>query len=205
MTSMERVFALSRAVEYIVDNGISGSIVECGVWKGGSIMAIAAKLLQLGRTDVDLYLFDTFEGMPAPEDVDRDCDGRGAQEIMEKQERATSKVWAISPEDEVRRNVSSVGYPLERIHFVRGKVEDTLPGNAPDAIALLRLDTDWYASTRHEMEHLYPRLSQGGVLIVDDYGHWNGARKAIDEYFQAASFRPYLSRIDYTGRIAIKP
>ena len=72
----------------------------------------------------------------------------------------------------------------------------------PERIALLRIDTDWYESTRHELVHLYPRLSPGGVLIIDDYGHWQGARKAVDEYFQAGLF---LNHIDYTGRLAIKP
>ena len=82
------------------------------------------------------------------------------------------------------------GYPPERIHFVRGPVEETLPAGAPDEIALLRLDTDWYESTRHELEHLYPRLAAGGVLLVDDYGHWEGARKAVDEYFADHGDRP---------------
>ena len=83
----------------------------------------------------------------------------------------------------MRATVLSTGYPAERVHLVRGPVEETIPGAAPDALALLRLDTDWYASTRHELEHLYPRLATGGVLIVDDYGHWEGARRAVDEYF----------------------
>jgi hypothetical protein len=105
---------------------------------------------------------------------------------------------------EVRAALLSTGYPAERVHLVEGRVEDTLPAAAPDAIALLRLDTDWYAGTKHELETLYPRLSPGGVLILDDYGHYEGARRAVDEYFADAGGRPLLSRIDYTGRVGVK-
>ncbi len=106
-------------------------------------------------------------------------------------------------EGQVRRLLHATGYPPERIHLVRGPVEETLPAAAPDGLALLRLDTDWYESTRHELEHLYPRLATGGVLIVDDYGHWEGARKAADEHL-AAHPALLLSRSDYTGRMAVK-
>ena len=107
--------------------------------------------------------------------------------------------------DEVRRNLASTGYPSDRLHFIRGRVEDTIPASAPESIALLRLDTDWYESTRHELTHLYPRLVRGGVLIIDDYGHWQGARQATDEYFSVLGSPVLLHRIDYTGRIAVKP
>ena len=110
----------------------------------------------------------------------------------------------VFDEESVRETVLSTGYPEEQVHIVRGPVEDTIPGKAPERLALLRLDTDWYESTYHELVHLYPRLSVGGVLIIDDYGHWEGARRAVDEYFAAAGSRPLLNRIDYTGRIAIK-
>lgn len=101
--------------------------------------------------------------------------------------------------------MESTGYPPERIHLVPGRVEDTVPAQAPERIALLRLDTDWYASTKHELDHLYPRLSDGGVLIVDDYGHFEGARRAVDDYLAEQAEPLLLNRIDYTGRIAVKP
>jgi len=107
--------------------------------------------------------------------------------------------------EEVRHNLSNVGYPDDRIKLVKGLVEATLPNKAPSKIALLRLDTDWYESTRHELIHLYPRLAQRGVLIIDDYGHWEGAQKAVDEYIRDNNLPVLLNRIDYTGRIAIKP
>ena len=99
-------------------------------------------------------------------------------------------------------NMASTKYPNSRVHYCRGMVEQTLPKHATDQIAILRRDADWYESTRDELEHLYPRLSPGGVLIIDDYGYWARARKAVDEYFAASPI--LLSRIDQTGRIAVK-
>jgi hypothetical protein len=87
--------------------------------------------------------------------------------------------------------------------LIAGKVEETLPEHAPESIALLRLDTDWYESTRHELEHLFPRVVAGGVLLLDDYGHWKGSRKAVDEYFAAQGITMLLNRVDYTGRLGI--
>jgi hypothetical protein len=90
------------------------------------------------------------------------------------------------------------------VHFVQGPVEETLPGTTPDSVALLRLDTDWYESTLHELTHLYPRMSAGGVLIIDDFGHWDGARRAVTEYFSTSAKPILLTRTDYTGRMGIK-
>ncbi|MGH9122674.1 MAG: TylF/MycF/NovP-related O-methyltransferase, partial [Acidimicrobiales bacterium] len=84
--------------------------------------------------------------------------------------------------------------------FIAGMVEETLPASVPEEIALCRLDTDWYASTSHEMRCLFPRIAEGGVLLVDDYGHYKGARKAVDEYFDQVGLAVLLHRIDYTGR-----
>ena len=107
-------------------------------------------------------------------------------------------------EQQVRETLLSTGYPSERLHLVRGPVEETLPTGAPAQLSLLRLDTDWYESTAHELRHLYPRLSTGGVLIIDDYGHWEDARRAVDEYFDSEAAPLLLNRIDYTGRVAVK-
>ena len=203
MTSPERIYCLCRSVEYVVDHAIPGDIVECGVWKGGSMMAVAHTLLKKGARR-KLYLFDTYEGMPEPTDVDISFTGQLASAALATEDRATSWVWAVSPLDEVRRNVLGTGYDREHVVFVQGKVEHTVPERAPQRIALLRLDTDWYESTYHELVHLYPRLSPGGVLIIDDYGHWRGARRAVDRFL--AEHRPalLLHRIDYTGRIGVK-
>ena len=203
MTTPPRIYALTRAVEYIARQPIDGAIVECGVWRGGSMMAVALTLLRLGVTDRDLYLFDTFTGMTEPGEQDVKHTGESAADLLARA-GLDSDDWAIATIDQVREAVLSVGYPEERIHFVAGRVEETLPAHAPAEIALLRLDTDWYSSTKHELEHLYPRLARGGVLVVDDYAYWHGARRAVDEYIEEHDLALLLNRIDYTARIAVR-
>ena len=169
-------------------------------------MMMALTLKALGATK-HIHCFDTFEGMPPPTDADiRHDTGESAAAILARTEKKPSEnMWAIAGLDDVRKNVGSTGYPLSLVSFERGRVEETIPAAAPAQIALLRLDTDWYESTKHELEHLYPRLSPGGLLIIDDYGFWRGARKAVDEYLARLKYPPFLARIDQTGRIAIKP
>jgi hypothetical protein len=188
-----------------VNNGIDGAMVECGVWKGGSSMAMALTLKNLGSENRDLYLYDTFSGMSAPTDVDVSFRGTKAHETFSDTKISEdASDWYLSPLEEVKRNVFSTGYKKEKIHFIEGKVEATIPKSIPKKIALLRLDTDWYESTKHEINHLFPLLTLNGVLIIDDYGHWEGAKKAIDEYISDNNIRILLNRIDYTGRIAVK-
>ena len=204
-TSVERLFALIHAVKYVVKANIPGSIVECGVWRGGSMMAVAHTLKRFGKGDIDLYLFDTYEGMTRPTEVDIDHAGNPAPIKFERKQRITSTSdWCYASIEEVQINLFSTGYNTDRLKFIKGKVEDTIPDSAPSQISLLRLDTDWYESTRHELMYLYPRLAAGGVLIVDDYGHWQGSKKATDEYFMQNNISLLLNRIDYTGRIAVK-
>lgn len=207
MTSPERIFALVEAVRYLTTSGTRGSFVECGVWRGGSTMAMALSLANLGDTQRELYLFDTFAGMSKPTDADVAHDGEDAVAEFENHQKSDgSSDWCHATLDDVQTNVFSTNYPPSRFHFQKGKVEDTIPKNSPlGEIALLRLDTDWYESTKHELEHLYPKLQSGGILIVDDYGHWQGARKAVDEYIAENDINLMLNRIDYTARIAVKP
>ena len=167
-------------------------------------MAMALTLLRLNVTDRDLFLYDTFEGMTAPGDEDVKHTGQRAAELLADPGSGEHYRAAASLE-EVRDAVLGVGYPEGRIHFVKGPVEATLPEEAPAQIALLRLDTDWYASTKHELVHLYPRLVPGGVLIVDDYAYWQGSRQAVDEYLEEHGLPLLLNRVDYTARIAVKP
>ncbi|WP_309630027.1 TylF/MycF/NovP-related O-methyltransferase [Brevundimonas sp.] len=201
MASAERILAVVHAVDYVIKAGVAGDFVECGVYRGGCSMAAALTCLRAGQSDRTLHLFDTFEGMsPAGlEDVEADTERRAADLFP------NDGKWCFADLDEVQRNMFRTDYPQARINMVKGRVEDTLPENAPDQIAVLRLDTDWYASTRHEMEHLYPRLARGGVLIVDDYGHWAGSRQAVDEYLAEHNIHLLLNRTDYTGRMALKP
>lgn len=205
MTSLERIYALCHAVRYVVKNGIPGDMVECGVWRGGSMMAVAYTLMAMGDTTRNLYLFDTYEGMTEPSEKDINRNGRPAR--LKWQTRQTQNGinhWCYASLEDVKQNMSLTGYPAERIHYVKGKVEETLPHPDIETIAVLRLDTDWYESTRAEMVHLFPRLTPGGILLLDDYGNWQGARQAVDEYLEENRVKLYLSRIDSSGRVAVK-
>jgi len=201
MTTIERISALRVSVEYIVQHNIPGEIVECGVWRGGSMMTVAKTLQEIGDTSRRMRLYDTFKGMgpPAPED------GADVVEQWKQQTAQDHNKWCFAPLEDVRANLASTGYPSENILYIQGLVEETLQDSLPDQIAILRLDTDFYSSTLAELNQLYPRLSPGGVLIIDDYGHFAGARKAVDEYFSKTSKLPLLCRTDYTARICIKP
>ena len=209
MTSKERGYALWSAVNTVIDNGIEGAFVECGVWKGGSSMIIALTLLKRGVTDRTLFMFDTFSGMTAPGPDDNDFNDRPAANLMagEDGDQVAELVKAAAPLEGVRAAMKSTGYNMDLIKFIEGDVCHTLPLTSTGEIALLRLDTDFYDSTLVEMEVLYPRLVRGGVMIIDDYGHWQGAKKAVEEYFARPEIpyaRPMLWAIDYTGRGAIK-
>jgi len=201
MTSPDRIYALIQAVRYLSANGIPGAMVECGVWKGGSMATVARTLLQLQDVSRELYLFDTFEGMTVPTVKDLNYAGKKASQVLRD---IPGDRCEDAPLEQVKEVLYGTGYAREKIHFVRGRVEETVPASAPDPIALLRLDTDWYDSTKHELVHLFPRLSKAGVIIIDDYGHWRGAREACDEYFAQNHIPILLNRIDYTGRIALK-
>ncbi|WP_026763370.1 TylF/MycF/NovP-related O-methyltransferase [Sediminibacterium salmoneum] len=207
MTSPERLYGLIESVQYVVKNNIGGALVECGVWKGGSMMAIAETLLALGVTDRELYLYDTFEGMTAPteEDVDQLNRDAASQLQQDASKKSESVVWAYSGLAEVKQNIARTGYPANKIHFIQGDILKTIPSHLPGTTALLRLDTDWYESTKHEMEHLYPLLVSKGILIIDDYGFWKGSKKAVDEYLQQHQIQLMLHRMDETGRSAVKP
>jgi O-methyltransferase len=206
MTSLERIFGLIEAVKYISKQGIDGDIVECGVWKGGSMMAIAETLLLMNDATRSLYLYDTFEGMPAPTKEDKNFRDQRADILLKKEEsfKDKSSVWAYRALEKVQQAMDLTNYNSSLIHFIKGKVEDTIPQTLPNKIALLRLDTDWYESTKHELRYLFPLLASGGVVIIDDYGFWKGARKAVDEYFEENCIRILLNRMDETGRIAVK-
>lgn len=200
MVEPERCYALYQSLRYIIRHNIPGDLAECGVWKGGSSMLMALCLKKAGITDRTIWLYDTFEGMTKPGNEDGAFE-KAEWEKRKKNEEASD--WCYSSLTEVQENMQRTNYPINNIRFVKGKVEDTLPGEIPGSLSLLRLDTDWYASTHHELVHLYPFLNKGGVLLIDDYGAWQGARKAVDDYFRGAR-TPYLHRIDWTGRLLIK-
>jgi len=207
MTSAERLWSLLNAVRYIVGEGISGDIVECGVWRGGSMMAAAGELLRQGDRSRRLWLYDTYAGMtePTAEDVEAGTGVSAAEMLSTTDVGDGNNVWCVAGRADVEANMRSTGYPMDQVTLVEGDVAQTLLSSAPSSIALLRLDTDWYESTKVGLEVLYPTLAVGGVCILDDYGHWEGARKAVDEYFTEHGPRPLMHPIDYSGRVFIKP
>lgn len=206
MTSAERMYALYLAVEYTVRRKIPGDMIECGVWKGGSAMIIALTLMRLGEKNKKIFLYDTYEGMGEPSNMDvRAFDNKPGYEIWKKFYNASKKEkWLAAELDKVKKNMLSTGYPEKNIIYVKGDVKKTIPETVPQKVSLLRLDTDWHDSTLHELNHLFPRLSSGGVIIIDDYGYWKGARRAVDDYFKERNDKILLNRIDETGRIGVK-
>jgi hypothetical protein len=205
MTSWERLYALYWSVRYIVENGIPGDLVECGVWRGGSMKLVAHVLRSLGDTKRTLFLYDTFEGMTEPDPaLDTDFSGNPAINDWQQVQRRGVK-WAYAPVEEVHDILATSGYPMEKVKLVKGPVEETIPATIPASIALLRLDTDWHSSTKHELEYLYPKVSPQGIVILDDYGHYQGARTAVDEYLSRLDKKPLLQRVDYSCRLGVKP
>jgi hypothetical protein len=211
MVAKEALYSFHEAIKYVVANDVPGDIVECGVWRGGAslLAALTLKHYQAPRrrwfgrdTARKVWLYDTFDGMSAPTEHDVDLSGRSAQSYMDQYGDAGR--WCYSAEDEVRTNLLAGGIGKDDFVLVKGDVLQTLAKRRPSKIAVLRLDTDWYESTKHELEVLYPLLSRGGVLIIDDYGHWNGARQATDEYFSKSRRPMLLHRTNYTVRTGVK-
>ncbi len=207
MTSFERLATLWQQVKYLDRYGIQGSLVECGVWKGGSagMMALAHLSATADKPTRELNLFDSFEGLPEPQKID----GEKAAEYSSA--RDSGKLEAIgkcvSPLEDCQTLLEArIAYPKTLLHYHQGWFQDTLPGNAADTgpIALLRLDGDWYESTMLCLKHLYPKLVSGGIIVMDDYGHWEGCRKATDEFIAGLGEPVLLNHIDYTGRYWVK-
>ncbi len=200
MTGTERISELYRSLEQIRLNNIEGDIVECGVWRGGNILGIIEYLNFHKIENKNVWLYDTFTGMTPPEDLDIDLNNNHALSVMHLPE-----VLAFSPIEEVKRNLSTSSFDKNKIKFIIGDVSETLLNseNIPEKISLLRLDTDWYKSTKDELIYLYPKLEKNGVLIVDDYGHWRGSKTAVDEYFSEMNIL-LMEKIDYTGIKIVK-
>ena len=208
--SAEAIVTLIRSVEHVTRHAIPGALVECGVWRGGNIEVMVRTLQHLGVRDRDVYLYDTFAGMPQPDACDDeglDCASNNRatwEQHRTEADGAAGSDWMRAGVDLVRERLDPLGYPGERLHFVKGLVEDTIPRVMPDRIAILRLDTDFYRSTKHELMHLYPRLQRGGILIIDDYGAMPGSRRATDEFAAEQQTGWFLNRVDAHVRLLVK-
>lgn len=206
MASPQRLWATLLACKYVAEQGISGDFVECGVWHGGNAL-IAASIFKQYGVSKNVFLFDTFLGMTEPTERDlSNSSSAPARSTFEKMQRESHNEWCYASLDDVKATFSAAGLLSDNVRFVQGDVCCTLqdPANLPSEISVLRLDTDWYESTKVELEVLYPLLVRGGALMIDDYGHWAGARAATDEFFSHLSRRPMLQCIDETGRLAVK-
>ena len=203
MTGSIRMWVLLQAVKKVIKNKIEGDIVECGVWKGGNLI-LCQKYLNLQNVNIKIHGFDNFEGMVKPKEVDADYRNVPASEMHSLFKKDKNKnSWAYCSLEDINKNINET-VPKHNIKLIKGIVEKTLlePKNLPDKISILRLDTDFYESTKIELEILYPKLVSGGFLIIDDYGHFKGCRKAVDEYFK--DDLPYLHYVDYSCRVIIK-
>ena len=199
LSGEERIIALFDSLEYIRTKEIKGGFVECGIWKGGNILGILKYLDFYEIYDVKVWLYDTFNGMTSPNELDITIHKESAIELFKTDEFNNISISL----DYVKDILSQTKFPIENIIYVIGDVEETLnkKENIPDKIALLRLDTDFYNSTKKELEILYPVLSDGGIIIVDDYGYWEGSKLAVDEYFNSIKYNPeiyYLMESDTT-------
>jgi O-methyltransferase len=200
----ENLFSTLLACKYVSAANIPGDFVECGCYRGGNGI-VAADVFQRLDQKRKIWLYDTFAGMTRPGQYDfSNHDGSPVLGHFLNQQRETHNEWVYASLPEVKNNFQNAGFLNDNVKFIQGDVLETLSAanNLPDKIAVMRLDTDWYESTKIELEVLYPRLSVGGILVIDDYGHYASAKKAVDEYFQ--DMRPYFQYIDYTARIAIK-
>ncbi|MFZ0495630.1 MAG: TylF/MycF/NovP-related O-methyltransferase [Methylocella sp.] len=180
-----------ESINYLKEANIEGAIVECGCFLGGmtAFMALVRNELRLAHP---IYAFDTFEGFPEGSTDSFLGTPVGGPQYANFREA-------------VQENILKVVGSLDRINLVQGRVEVTIPAMPLENIALLRLDTDHYDSTIVELKHYYPRMALGGVLIVDDYGLYDGSRKATDEFLATLQRRPLLNRIDHAIWAGVKP
>jgi hypothetical protein len=207
MVPWHGLYTTYKAAHHVIKAGISGDIVECGVWKGGCTAIMMEVFKNAGQGGRQFWLYDTFEGMTTPSDSDVHFAGNKNAVKLFSDKKKKGEKWSFSPLEECKQTIKLSDYPSENIKFIKGDVLETLPNEKPQSIALLRLDTDWYESTLAEMEHLYPLIRKGGVFISDDYGAWKGSYDAIHEYLKLNNINNLFMHIDtsYGGVSAIKP
>ena len=206
MTSVARLVNTLKSCKYAVENNIPGDFVECGVWRGGHGI-LAKKIFERMGSNKKVWMYDTFEGMAEPTEFDVNARTKEMATVKYYQTKTDTHVdWCYASLEDVKKCVQLAGININAVTFIKGDVCETLtdPSNRPTQISVLRLDTDWYQSTKTELHWLYPVLSNNGVLIIDDYGHWQGSRKAVDEYFAKNPYKPLFNVVDFTGRSAIK-
>lgn len=189
MVGVPRLRTLYRLAQRAIAEGIPGAFVECGTYNGGSGAVLAHVAARDHRS---VWLFDSFEGLPEP--------------VAEDGEAASA--WAggcVGQESKVADVLGRVGANTDEVHIVKGWFNETLAPAPTGPIALLHLDGDWYESTREILLALYDRVDPRGFLAIDDYGHWPGCRRAVDEFFRERKQEPEIFQSDYTGAWLVKP
>jgi O-methyltransferase len=182
MVSDIRVDSLRDCVQKIYSDGVEGEFAECGTWRGG-LAALMLDYICKNKDNRKLYIYDTFQGMARPTELD----GNALRRFSEYKNDGHFADWCKASLVEVKKTLAQVSNQYSDLCvLIEGKVEETLTiqRNIPSRIALLRLDTDWYESTKKELEVLWPLVSKNGIVIVDDYSDWPGCKKAVDEYLE---------------------
>lgn len=189
----------AHAINYILKNNIEGVIIECGV-DSGDFEHIWINELMRNNSVRDIYLYDTFSGLVEPTEHDYTCKDAKLY-TMTKDEvynlwksqiiNKNTNGWCYTPLEQVQNRLNSTGYPQDRLHYIVGDVMETLKdkNTIPKKIAILRLDTDWYESSKYELEQMYDNVVTGGIIIFDDYYHWEGQRKATDDFFSSRNIK----------------
>jgi len=190
MVGLKRLDNIQSCIESVVANNIPGDFIETGVWRGGSTIFMRAVLKAYGILDRRVWVADSFEGLPKPNAELYPADLGDMHH--------TVKELAI-PLDQVQAHFQKFGLLDEQVRFLKGWFRDTLPTAPIAKLAVLRLDGDLYESTMDALVHLYPKLSIGGYVIVDDYGAIDACRKAIDDFRQTHGIEEEMHWIDWTG------
>jgi len=192
-------------IDYIIDCKIKGDLVECGV-QGGRIEKIWIEKLKQKGQERDIYMYDTFTGLtvPSEKDVGINNEFQTAEQVLDVWRQHNSNgvnTWCYAPIEKVVNELLQTNYPFQKLHFIKGDVRKTLldKKNIPDKIAILRLDTDWYDSTKIELETMWNNLVWGGVLILDDYYYWKGQQDAVDEFFKGTKYENRIQRFQTQG------
>ncbi len=202
--SMRNVWSLIQSIEYLYHNKVEGVFVESGIYTGNSLILMQKIQTQLGLNK-EILGYDTFEGMVKPSKYDKWINNPELNAVEKYNNlKKSNNPWMYASMSQVKNHLNNNLNDISNIKFIKGDVRETLNENKnlPDKISLLRLDTDFYESTKKELEILYPKLQTNGVLIIDDYGFFSGSKKAVDEYFKDKFvFKHY---IDKSIRLIIK-
>lgn len=190
MIGLARLDNLQYCVEHVIRNGVPGDLIEAGAWRGGSSIFMCAVLKAYGVTDRVIWVADSFSGLPAPNPDKYPADRGDIHHTI-----GLLKV----PLEEVKSNFSKYDLLDEKVRFLKGWFNETLPSAPIERLAVLRIDADMYQSTMDALTSMYPKLSTGGYVIIDDYGAIGACKAAVDDFRAANAIKDTIRRVDWTG------